>query len=339
MSKYTIESVKDDNEWDDFVNNSPQGTVFALTHYLDLAVDHHCRYWILKGSQVKAGLSLVLSDGEDECVLDDLIIHNGLMFAHDPLQKPTKALFERFEITEYAIEFLTGRYRRIEMALAPQFKDLRPFLWHNYHSKNPNDHFSLDLRYTSYLDISTLRHAQDEESSDLFKGMETLRQRNVREARKDGASSHEEKDCGRLIDYYRVLMGNQGERPEVEKLNRMRRLMDGLIHNGCATLITSSNGRGEPMYATVFCWDSKRAYYLFGAPAPEAKERYKGTAIFWAGFLLLADRGILMVNLEGVNSPRRGWFKLSFGGDLKPYYQVYKLNSRGKSNSEKEERQ
>jgi len=30
--------------------------------------------------------------------------------------------------------------------------------------------------------------------------------------------------------------------------------------------------------------------------------------------------------MEGVNSPHRGWFKLSFGGDIRPYYQIVLSN-------------
>ena len=32
------------------------------------------------------------------------------------------------------------------------------------------------------------------------------------------------------------------------------------------------------------------------------------------------------VDMEGVNSPQRGWFKLGFGGNLVPYYHVFKKN-------------
>jgi hypothetical protein len=38
---------------------------------------------------------------------------------------------------------------------------------------------------------------------------------------------------------------------------------------------------------------------------------------------MLALEGIAEVDLEGVNSPRRGWFKLSFGGALLPYYELH----------------
>jgi hypothetical protein len=36
----------------------------------------------------------------------------------------------------------------------------------------------------------------------------------------------------------------------------------------------------------------------------------------------LAQDGKKEVDLEGVNSPHRGWFKLSFGGTLESYWQV-----------------
>ena len=42
-------------------------------------------------------------------------------------------------------------------------------------------------------------------------------------------------------------------------------------------------------------------------------------------FYHLNEIGIKTVDLEGVNSPNRGWFKLSFGGNIIPYYElIYK---------------
>ena len=47
---------------------------------------------------------------------------------------------------------------------------------------------------------------------------------------------------------------------------------------------------------------------------------------------LAKNHNIQEVDLEGVNSPERGWFKLSFGGDLRCYHQVYFPSSRVKLN-------
>ena len=48
-----------------------------------------------------------------------------------------------------------------------------------------------------------------------------------------------------------------------------------------------------------------------------------GTAVLWDALGFLSRHGVGEVDLEGVISPRRGWFKLSFGGDLRPYYELY----------------
>ena len=52
------------------------------------------------------------------------------------------------------------------------------------------------------------------------------------------------------------------------------------------------------------------------------RSQHTGTAVLWDAFNGLSDHGIREVDLEGVNSPQRGWFKMSFGGDLVPYYEL-----------------
>ena len=72
----------------------------------------------------------------------------------------------------------------------------------------------------------------------------------------------------------------------------------------------------------IYLLDNKRAYYLFGANDPEMRSSHTGTAVLWSAFHILAARGYEEMDLEGINSPHRGWFKLSFGGDIRPYYEL-----------------
>ena len=325
MKKYTITPVNDDLLWDDFVESSPQGTVFSLSEYLHLAVDNYKRFWVKKGSAIKGGISVVLTPDGTECVLDDLVIHNGLMFAQDESIKPVRARQERFEITEYVISWLTKQYKKVELALSPQFEDLRPFLWHNYHSTETRDRFGIDLRYTSYLDISSLKAFENEEESIAFKSLITLRQRNIRQGRKDNSGYIIEKTGEVFVDWYLELMNKQGVKVPQDKSCRMVRLINGLIQKGMAKMLVCLNGKGQKIYSTVFCWDRKRAYYLFGASIPNVSESYMGTMAFWETFKLLAEQGYDCVDMEGVNSPDRGRFKLGFGGSLESYYEVVKI--------------
>ncbi len=183
------------------------------------------------------------------------------------------------------------------------------------------------MRYTSYLDISGLKNAKDEERTDTFKNLETLRQRNIRKARKEKAYTIEETNIELFLKYYADLMSNQGEIVSEKKLKNMSNIIQNLIDTKNATMIVSKNSKDEVLYIIVFCFDIYRAYYLFGAGNPNAKEHYKGTICFWDGFKILANRyDIQKVDLEGVNSPKRGRFKLSLGGDIRSYYEVGSKN-------------
>ena len=322
--KYQIEKVESFSRWDNFLKDSPQGTIFSSSFYLKAAVKNFELLWIKKGNEIKAGLCLTLDDTRINTKLDDLVIHNGLIFAPAGEHKSTKARSSRFEITEFVIEWLENNFQTIELALSPQFEDLRPFLWYNYHSKDPKEKFVLDLRYTSYLDIGSLQECKNDLESPLFQGLETLRQRNIREARKMGSYTRIEGDGESFVGYYAELMKAQGQIQSNYKIQRLKAVIDTLIQMKKGLMFTTFNLQGLPIYSTVFGWDSKRAYYLFGAPVPNMNERYKGTIAFWDAFKYLASKKIKTVDLEGVNSPKRGWFKLGFNGDLRRYYEVYK---------------
>lgn len=326
MEKYAVRQVDDDSAWDRFVNESPQGTLFSTARYLCALGREFERFYVCKGNEIKAAAALVLSDDRTAVELDDLVIYNGIMFAPQADQKPVKARQERFELTEFVIRHLCNRYSRIEMALAPQFEDARPFLWHNYHSSDPNHKFVTDLRYTSYLNIEELSHGNDdEEGAEVFKNMETPRRYNIREARKAGAYIQPGRDAGKFIRFYRELMGGQGEQVSEAKLARMRNLIDMLAGSGDVVIYEVCRSGGEVLYVVVYGLDKKRSYYLFGAGNGLATEGYKGTFAHWEAFRDLAQqRRITEVDMEGVNSPKRGWFKLSFGGDLRSYFHAYK---------------
>lgn len=323
MSKYSLEPVTDLAHWDAFISSSKEHSIFSRGIYLTNIGAKFNLYLVQKGNQIKAAV-YVISDGQGKVVTNDLVIYSGIVFADNAEQKSTKSLLERFELTEFIINFLDETYQSIDITLPPDIYDIRPFLWHNYHSERTADKFFVDVRYTSYLDISSLRDFDNEEKTALFKGLETIRRRNIREARKSMATTVVDNRSSLFIRYYATLMEAQSSVQSAEKLLNMANLINQLIENHCAKMYVTRNAERVIQYITIFGWDKRRAYYLFGAPNPEAKERYKGTLSFWDAFIDLAKQGIKEIDMEGVNSPDRGWFKLSFGGELKTYFRVSK---------------
>jgi len=326
-TKFEIHPLEKFKNWDALVEASPQGTVFSTSLYLDAVGFPYRCYVITKGNQVKAAMCHLVSDDGKLCILDDLVIYNGLMFQNNSCTKETKARSERFKITELVIGYLDRMYQRIELALSPHFEDMRPFLWHNYHSARSSDRFKIDLRYTSYLDITEFSSEKNEEALSLFNNMDTIRKRNLREARQKGGYVERDGSVDLFIEFYKELMKRQSDPQPEKKLCRMKMLIETLMRGGKAVLFSTKNAQNEIIYLIIFVFDRKRAYYLFGAGHPGIMERYQGTLGFWEGFRILSQQyGIREVDMEGVNSPKRGWFKLSFGGRLIPYFQIYKGN-------------
>lgn len=321
--KLSLAPVADKTEWDALVARSPQGTLFSESRYLESTGRNHHLYWVRQGAQVKAGVALVVSGDGRSCELDDLVIYGGPMFDLDAARKPVKRRHDEFQIAEFVIEQVAGRYDRIEFQLSPEFADARPFLWHRYHDPQ-HFKFSVDVRYTSYVQISSLKEFSGrEEGSPFFEAMETVRRYSVREARKKGGSVARAASGDTLVDFYRRLMAEQGEQQSPAKLANMKRVMDALLHTGRGAVYEVLDAAGRVIYAICYGWDAKRAYYLFGAGHAEVSAPWQGTLAHWEAFKDLAQRqGIGEVDLEGVNSPQRGWFKLGFGGDLRPYFKV-----------------
>ena len=320
--KFSLEPVEDWATWDSYVNASPQGSLFLLSHYLKSAGVLSRAWFVRKGSSIRGGLCVQETGQDNECRLDDLVIYNGLWFLPDGERKPTRARSERFEITEAAIGFLTTHYTKVELALSPQFEELRPFLWHRYHGPE-EEKINLSLRYTSYLDIQDLCGlSQGSEDCETFRRLEAVRQRNLRKAAKAGSICYSEGDIETLLDNYAQTIGLSADE-FCDKRARMDSLMKGLRDRDMGRLYEVADRAGDPDYGVFFAWDSKRAYYLFGAGNPDRNDSHHGTFAFWEALRDLAtNHEITEVDWEGANSPQRGWFKLSFGGSLLPYHEL-----------------
>ena len=111
-----------------------------------------------------------------------------IMFAPQADQKPVKARQRALRAGPSSSSAICVTGAPASRWRSRPVRDARPFLWHNYHSSDPNHKFITDLRYTSYLAIGgeLSQGNTNEEETEIFKNMETPRRYNVREARKAG---------------------------------------------------------------------------------------------------------------------------------------------------------
>ena len=327
MSKYQFQlSDQNQNAWDEKVDASPEGTIFHKLQFLDAYKDLFPikKYDIKMGEQKKGSLIFNVSPLDSKkSIFAPGVIHNGFFLNQDFVDSPhaSRRNSASFDITTDLVEFMSKEYNQISLRLSPQLIDMRPFLWFNYSSQNPSDKFKVSIRYTSYLSIENCHKHTNLAENPLFAALSESRRQEVRYAIKDNIHFYEEADIDGFLSLYKEMA--QGYDPDIDKfIPTLKNCLQSLLKKNSLKIFFVNDKNNKKAAASVFGIDAKRAYYLYGATSRGDRDRYSGSYILWKALESLSSSGINNVDFEGINSPRRGWFKLSFGGSILPYYQV-----------------
>jgi hypothetical protein len=321
MVDYRLVETLADDKWDKFVDDSTNGTIFSSSIYLEASDVNYKVFYCYKKEELRAAVSVIEDEKGEALILDDLIIYNGIMY-NKPTNKQNHAqqFSEQFKIQEFIANELAKHYKNIELSLHPSIVDIRAILWVNYGTELPT--YQADIRYTSYIDISDFKTSKKLEDISIYNKASTSRRQQIRYAIKKEYKTKIITDVSLLIEFYKKTMDRQDIKVEKQKLNQMEKLSAALLENNMAKIYASYDEYDEIGSMALFGWDNKRAYYIFGANNPEKRKGHSGTNVLWEAFYDLSKMGINEVDLEGINSPHRGWFKLSFGGNIVPYYEV-----------------
>jgi len=323
-SPYKLVKCEPNADWNGVIEASSNGTVFSDSRFLNALECPYHLYYCTRNKEKRAAIALMIDEDGVSTIAHDYVIYNGIIYGPSTYgQNRSQVYSEQFRITEFIAGKLAEIYKNIHMQLHPSVVDVRPFLWHNYYSNGPK--YGSEIRYTSYVDISEFRKMSNPEDSKLFRNASSSRRQEIRYGIKEEEYTIEEYDICKFIELYVQVMERQSlvvdERARHSILNLVEKLHDARLGRMFITK-TRSGKVGSMAY---FISDIKRAYYLFGVNDPTLRNAHTGTTVLWDTFSLLSKDGVDVVDLEGVNSPKRGWFKLSFGGNLVPYYKLFYL--------------
>lgn len=314
--QFKINQVTDKKQWDDFVSASPQGSIFSLSFYLESLGPSYICYLIFLKNKAVAGVCVLLDDSEQPIKAPyNFSPYHGIMFAPSAGDNHTKIKLE-FEISEFIIDKLLALYNKISFCHSYNYKDLRPFQWHNYH-KPERGVFTIDLRYTGVLDITHF---------DFNVYLEQIRKSRRQEYQYATARHNlllKESDDVELLDY---LHGLTFERQGIQRSAGE----SALVKNISRACLDKKSARLAVVYdkktavaANLFIFDEHGGYYLFGANHPDFRDTGASAYLLLEQIKYTAERGLKKIDFLGVNSPNRGDYKLSFNPDLMPYFEVF----------------
>ena len=319
--RYTFNKQTNLKEYEEILKNSPQGNIFCSTRFLDIIkIDYHL--WNVKqGEEVKAVMCFTVSKDKKNIIVNDLVIYTGIIFNLDEKRLETKKRHDEFKITEFIIKNITKKYKKIEFQLSPFFKDIRPFQWYNYNKKKEKK-FDIEVKFTSYINYSN-QNLDIFENTKLYNSMETVRRYDYRTALKEDASIKESDNVEKFISFYIELMKKQKIKLSLKKIKDLSNILSQIIKSKIGNLFYICNKKNSILYSIVYLRDDKRGYYFLGAGGQKNKTSWQST-FGHCGIVKFMKKKyeISSVDLEGVNSPNRGWFKLSLGGDLSQYFKV-----------------
>lgn len=316
---FRVEETTVDEYWDSLISDSEEGSAFAKSDFL-LSLKSEIKAYIVYNNNEPRALGYFPVSG-DNIVENEFLIYFGLAFCKKPKnQNYHQFQTEKFEITTFFLDEIGSKFRDIFLQLSPSIVDTRPYLWYNYDGAGPT--YTPDIRYTAIVDLSQINSEQDLDS-DLFLEFSSSRRQEVRYAIKKGVETKQEFNAKEFVRFYKETMERQGEDVEKAFLDEMNELLEALSKFDWCNMFVSYTAEGEPGSMAFFIHDHDKVYYLLGANDPKFRNAHTGTAVLWDAMRFYAKKGLKIMDLEGVNSPRRGWFKLSFGARILPYYSFH----------------
>ena len=315
--KYNIKKISNKNEIEkiylNFIKFSSQKNIFCSKEILEFFFNDLDLYSIYKNDKIKSFVYL-LKD-KNNFIVSEPFIYSGIINHPKLNMKNSRYNNEVFKINELIINEIFKNYENINLNLSPNFLDARPFLWFNY-GKHDKKKILVTPCYTSIIDI------QSKEPKDVFNEIDDVKRRDINKVLKDKNYKVTNQINLPLIKrfYEDTMKKNKGNFNNYA-FNKIFDFMETQI-NKDKIIQTTVYYFEKPIYSVLFLNDDNASCYLYGSGDVEIKNRYAGSLALWKAIEQSLDKKLSFIDLEGINSPHRGEYKLNFGGNITNYYNI-----------------
>jgi len=312
----SLVECKEKESWNQFVKNSPQGTVFCSTLFLD-ALGEDYDLLLLEDDEgiPQIGTIVIKRDDKPICAPYPDAMYHGILYNESFYKQPFESRVRKgLELTDSLLTLMAEKYDRISFFHHHSIDDLRSFKWFNYHTPEKG-RFQIELWYTGIIDLQPFKNFYE-----YLPVIRKVRRREYRYALKDNLIIEPSEDIDLLNRLNELTFERQGihRKPEEERL--LCSIAKAAIQHKFGQLFIGRTATGEPVSATLFVHDDHCGYYVIGGNDPDFRKSYGGTLIMLENIRYCIDKGIKMVDFGGINSPNRGDFKISFNAKPVSYF-------------------
>lgn len=297
-------------EWDGFVDASPQGCIFQKSWWLDaVAPGRNDLLLIRRGGSLAAGMPIVWSDsGRFKCIsMPPLTQVLGILFPPSSA-KPAKRLANEHELAVELMEQIPP-CDRFSLRFHYQFSNWSPFFWGGY---------SQTTKYTYVID-------EIGGEAEVWSGVRDNIRREIRKAQRADISIRD--DCGLEAMYETIsqTFARQGMKTPYS-LEFVKRLDTACTSVAARRMLFAVDPQNRIHAAGYYVWDARTTYFLMGGGNPALRNSGANSLMHWQAIQEARERGT-KYDFEGSMIRGVQRFFQSFGALPKAYSQISRTNS------------
>ena len=312
---FQIKFEEDKNNWDQFVKNSPQRSIFVTTKFLDSLNYNYQLISLSRKEKICIG-AVVIVDNEKNPIKEILPFtqYQGILFASNKTDFYYKNLAFNHKILEYFLNILTAHFKNINLCNSWRLFDFRAFQWFNYGS-NDSRIFNIEILYTGILNLN--QYASFEH---YLKNIRSVRRQEFKNSQKN-LKLVNSFDVDALVKLYELTFKRQGLQVSKEDLLLISSIIKKAIHNNYGKMYFAYLGK-VLISGVFFLFDDRTAFYSIGASDPDYRKYFGSTFLLLNVIKEQFENSIKEIDFVGTNSPNRGDYKLSFNCHLTQFSNI-----------------
>lgn len=282
MIKYLQHEEIDKEKWDDCINLSPQGLVYALSWYLDAV---HPGWEVLVENDYE--VVFLLTSGKKF----------GINYLYQPFFSQKLGAFSRkpgenIDIDPF-LEVLRERFRYVDIKL-------------NRANRISRKEFKVDMNTNIELDLSDdLETIRNKYSKNAIRNLKKFNGENI--------ILNEETDSNFLIRMFRANMGRALPKIRDIHYSGLKKVMDTAFDKGTGRMLVAKSQKDKFLAGAFFITYRNRAVFLFSANTEEGREKRAMYGII-DSFIAEKAEEKMILDFEGSNEENLARFYKSFGG-------------------------
>jgi len=314
-SSIDLSQTEDRSKWDMLLTKSPQFNVFMTSNYLFSLETEFSLYLVSQGDSYIGGfidfLEFDFLIGENA---SSFCTYQSFFFCHELSMSSANNL--ELEVMYAVTSLLLDLNVNFNFSVHHSIQDSRAFDWLNF--DRGKTVVALSNKYTGIID---LRAVNSSNLLDLFKP--SRRSELLKSSAKITLSHGNNSDIATFMKLYENMFTEKGIPVSIPKLRVVRRIVETSqsSETGVLTLATDVESN-EIVGATFIQSDAMTSYYQFACANQRGKVLNSPTLLMASAIEESLKRGAQWFDVVGMNSPKRGFFKSTFGAIPRRYFEV-----------------